>query len=241
MGRLVQGLRERVAGVIGVIGVSGVIGPSRAPRTARMLNELRIHAPGRAALPRTMSTTRTMNAMRVMLQVLLALLAQSALLEQSAHARTVIYVNDDAPGPVQDGTSWGTAYRDLQAALNAAGLIPEATRDVEIWVAAGTYVPGSSELASFELVARTAVRGGFIGNETSLDQRPTNGPPSILSGDVLNDDDPGFGDRTDNTDTIVRAGVGLDERAVLDRFIIRGAEHPGGTGGGFAPSKTSLP
>ena len=46
----------------------------------------------------------------------------------------VVYIDSDAPGPTHDGTSWLTAYTDLQSALDA-------TAAGEIWVAAGTYFP----------------------------------------------------------------------------------------------------
>jgi hypothetical protein len=45
----------------------------------------------------------------------------------------VWYVNIAVQDSVEDGTSWETAFRDLQTAIDAAG------SDDEIWIAKGAY------------------------------------------------------------------------------------------------------
>jgi hypothetical protein len=50
----------------------------------------------------------------------------------SAYA-TVIYVDSAQAGGTQNGTSWATAFYDLQVGINAA------TSDDTLWVAKGTY------------------------------------------------------------------------------------------------------
>jgi hypothetical protein len=111
-------------------------------------------------------------------------------------AQTIIYV--DAGRPVGgDGQSWGGAFTYLQDALAAAEAIPE-PRDVQIWVAKGTYWPDRDEAnplgtgdreAVFDIRSGIGIYGGFKGDEASLAARPI--PlehETILSGD-LNDDD----------------------------------------------------
>lgn len=79
------------------------------------------------------------------------------------------------------GTSWETAFQSLQTALVSAN------EGDTIWVAAGTYYPTTDNNQSihFNLKDNMAIYGGFVGDETRLDQR-TNGPSSqtILSGDI---------------------------------------------------------
>lgn len=97
---------------------------------------------------------------------------------------TIIYVRAQAAAG-GDGSSWATAYPDLQPALaDAAGR--SAPGNVQIWVAAGTYKPSASadRNASFRLINNTALYGGFAGNEIALEERNWRSHPSILSGDI---------------------------------------------------------
>ncbi|MBN1924590.1 MAG: hypothetical protein JW798_02035 [Prolixibacteraceae bacterium] len=96
-----------------------------------------------------------------------------------------IYVNDDVTG-TKSGTSWASAYTSLQMALNVA------SSGAEIWIAAGTYKPGATIYSYFAMIEGVKIYGGFVGAETSIDQRTnfsvggTN--ETILSGDLNNDD-----------------------------------------------------
>lgn len=95
----------------------------------------------------------------------------------------IIYVDQNAPLP-PTGTSWQTAYTDLQDAIarinkDCVGPYPE------IWVADGTYRPGIDEDDSFEIPAGVKVYGGFGGagvNETGTYQRNFKRYKSILNG-----------------------------------------------------------
>lgn len=103
----------------------------------------------------------------------------------------VVYVDKSATGD-NDGTSWANAYTSLQDALGqvcgAGNTISEQT---QIWVASETYYPdegagltqGDRNL-SFELCDKTAVYGGFAGNEAHLSERDISANPVILSGDL---------------------------------------------------------
>ena len=89
----------------------------------------------------------------------------------------IIYVDEAATG-ADDGSTWGDAYPLLQDALSAAGA------GDEIWVAAGTYMPGSLTSDTFTLADSVALYGGFIGDETSLYQRNWGDNISSIGGDL---------------------------------------------------------
>lgn len=134
-----------------------------------------------------------------------------------------IHVNWSAP-PGGDGTSWATAFDDLQTALAAA-----APGD-EIWVAAGTYTPdgpGGDRAATFQMISGVALYGGFGGTESDASERDHAANPTILSGDLNGNDGPGFAGNDENSWHVVTAD-GVDETAVLDGLTITGG-HANGT------------
>ena len=116
--------------------------------------------------------------------------------------RTRWYVDIDASG-MNTGTSWVNAFTDLQVAMNTA--LPGDS----IWVAEGTYLPGS---ASGFIIASSDVRvyGGFDATEDSISQRSILFNETILSGDIGVVDD-----STDNAFHVIsltdqNAGVLID-------------------------------
>ena len=127
----------------------------------------------------------------------------------SLNAR-VLYVHQTAAG-TGDGMSWVNAFTDLQDALAIAQ-----TGD-EIWVAAGTYIPGESREDTFRLVREAALYGGFNGTESSRDERDWVANRTVLSGDV-NGDDIGFSNNTENVYHVVTGATD----AILDGFTITG-------------------
>jgi len=143
------------------------------------------------------------------------------------------YVNHAAIGN-NDGSSWENAFIKLEDALrsfdpNADGL--------EVWVATGTYYPdegGNStdndRLDNFSITTNLRLLGGFVGNETLPDQRDPINLPTILSGDIeQNDLDPdGDGIIEDathivgtNSSAIINFSSSV-ENALVDGFIITG-------------------
>jgi hypothetical protein len=62
-------------------------------------------------------------------------------LASQAVGQSVIYVDADATGPVQDGSTWCDAFLTLREALGVA------TADTVIRVANGVYIPDSTDLA----------------------------------------------------------------------------------------------
>lgn len=160
---------------------------------------------------------------RVMFSRVFSFVISAALLSMTAApaaAVTVLRVDHDAP-PGGDGMSWQTAFRDLSDALEeAAGLADS----VEIWVAEGTYEPdrntGDVE-RSFEMTSALALLGGFAGTEMNASERDPAAHQTILSGDLLGNDLPNFGNRADNSLQVVRA-VDLESGSTMDGFTIRG-------------------
>ncbi len=160
-------------------------------------------------------------------------------------AQTVLRVRPGAQ-PGGDGTTWESAFSNLQDAL-AAGRSVSSTTGVQIWLAAGTYRPvtiagGCASVtiedrsASFELFSRLTILGGFpsTGNP-GLSERNFVQFETILSGDLCGNDpvDPlVIANRTDNSLHVV--SVDFATQAVIDGVTIRGgnADAPGATKGG---------
>lgn len=131
------------------------------------------------------------------------------------------YVKAGASGA---GASWADASGSLQDMINAA-----AAGD-EIWVAAGTYKPGSlpggtgtigARDAAFVLKEGVKIYGGFNGTETALSQRNVAANITILSGDI------GIaGDASDNLHHVV-ISVNNTNATLLDGFTITGGNANG--------------
>ncbi|HEX8878200.1 MAG TPA: hypothetical protein VF777_15750 [Phycisphaerales bacterium] len=96
---------------------------------------------------------------------------------------TRLYVNDNASG-ANTGLSWTDAFTSLQEALTVAKA--SAGQITEIWVAAGTYAPGSARTSTFNLVEGVDLYGGFAGTETQLSQRVRGTNTSYLTGNIGN-------------------------------------------------------
>ncbi len=154
-----------------------------------------------------------------------------------------IYVDDDA-SPGGDGSTWATAYNNLQDALDVA------ISGNQIWVAAGTYYPditGSTDPrnAAFQMINGVGIYGGFAGAEDpatfNLANRDFITNETILSGDI--------GTPVDNTDNCYHVfyhpdGTWLDSTAILDGFTISDGNadesYPHNFGGGMY-NETSSP
>ena len=144
----------------------------------------------------------------------------------------VIYVNHAAIGE-NNGSSWTDAYVDLQDALAAAEV------DDEIWVAEGIYTPDvafGDRVATFKLENGISILGGFAGSEESAFERDPDTQPTILSGD-LNQDDVGFENNGENSYHVVTS-IDADSKVVLDGFTIRNGNADSGpdphySGGGI--------
>lgn len=130
---------------------------------------------------------------------------------------------DDTPGGLGTGLSWRDAMPDLQQALQVAA--ESAGRVREIRVAQGVYRPDrgtGDRTASFRLMTGLALRGGYAGRgEDNPAARNPAVYPSVLDGDLLGDDAPGFANRADNAYHVVSA-ENVGAAALLEGFTIRG-------------------
>ncbi|MHC4520146.1 MAG: hypothetical protein ACYTAS_16265, partial [Planctomycetota bacterium] len=135
----------------------------------------------------------------------------------------VIFVDASAAAG-GDGSSWDSAYRYLQDALATAGA---GEKPAEIRVAQGLYrpdqganrVPGD-RAAAFILLDEVTLSGGYTGlGSADPNARDPQLHETVLTGDLLDDDLPGFRNRRDNSYHVVVA-LNTDESAVLDGFVI---------------------
>jgi len=126
-----------------------------------------------------------------------------------------VYVDIDATG-ANDGTTWSNAFTDLQDGIDLA------VSGIEVWVAEGTYVPGTSRSDSFLPKAGVRVCGGFTGSETMRIQRDWNAHPTILSCEI------GAAAATDNCYHVIRAET-ANPYAVFDGVTITRGYANGGT------------
>lgn len=179
----------------------------------------------------------------------------AGLLVTQASGQQIIYVRRGAANSGSTaGSSWQSAYGELRDALrDRRVLTASAASPVEVWIAAGTYVPtaGTDRTARFSVTNNVALRGGFAGTENSPSQRPANGVATILSGDigtpqraanqvtsasvtnldslVFDQADPGFTDNSYNV--IYLSGV---TNVVLDSLVIANG-NANNTNGSHAP------
>ena len=113
----------------------------------------------------------------------------------SAHSKAQIFVDVNNATGSEDGTSWATAYTDLQDALDEAR--DNDTDNDEIWIAEGIYYPSRQRISRDPLTATFQINsnmdgikiyGGFAGIETELEQRDPRVNEVILSGDIDQND-----------------------------------------------------
>ena len=152
-----------------------------------------------------------------------------------------LFVDADASAG-GNGLGWGTAYDNLQSALECAETLNAdgiAENDVDaIWIAEGVYKPsaelepGDPRSASFSLVHGVTLYGGFEGTESVLEERDWVTHETVLSGDL------GVVDNSaDNAYTVVYCGQGATaglDGVTVTRGKADGAydSGPRGSGGG---------
>lgn len=139
----------------------------------------------------------------------------------------VVFVNGSLATGRNDGSSWDDALRGPDALRNGLAL---ASSGDELWIAAGTYdpaPPGGDPGLSFDVGPGVALRGGFAGGETALDERDPAANPTILCGD-LDGNDPSTVTlenrfsllRSDNSVHVVRI-LNATPPVLLDALVVR--------------------
>lgn len=146
---------------------------------------------------------------------------------QASDISSLVYVDADASGS-SDGSSFANAFTSLQDAIDYAGAAYELNEtDVEVWVAEGTYYSGDERSDSIILRTGVNIYGGFVGDETSLEDRDYETNVTILSGEI--------GDTSVATDNSYHVVIGADD-AVIDGFTITGG-YADGVDGAIYDSK----
>ncbi|MFG0316689.1 MAG: right-handed parallel beta-helix repeat-containing protein [Planctomycetota bacterium JB042] len=138
----------------------------------------------------------------------------------------VRYVDADATGAAT-GASWADAYPTIGPAVGAS------SSGDEVWVAEGLYVETVPVKPGVKLY------GGFHGTETVLAERAGLYDTTILSGDVLQNDLPGFVNYGENLPVLLNSLPNVSASAVVDGFTVRHANgHAFDTPGNVKSSPT---
>lgn len=142
-------------------------------------------------------------------------------------AQSILYVDINATG-ANNGGSWNDAFTDLHTAMTLGVAL---NRDV--WVASGTYVPStSSRSIAFTLSSNLRMYGGFNGTEATLAERDIKANPTILSGDILGNDNANVSNtdptRADNSYHVIEYS-GAVTGVRVDGFVISGGNANGST------------
>jgi hypothetical protein len=163
---------------------------------------------------------------------------------------TIIFVDKDAIG-TSTGLDWTNAYTNLQDALTVA------ISGTQIWVAEGVYYPdeGASQIndsvtSTFVLTDGVALYGGFIGVETSFDERDWEMHITVLSGDLEQNDITDPNGVTTTTENItgtnafhVIYSTSVTETAIVDGFTITAGQANGSgyddRGGGMVNNQSN--
>jgi hypothetical protein len=165
-------------------------------------------------------------------------------------ALTTIYVDADNVSGTYDGLTWTTAYTNLQDALAVAATVDW------IFVAEGIYYPDEGSGATdnstwdtFDWTTDVDFYGGFDPGSgiVSMNQRDWVAYPTVLSGDITQDDTTNaFGVLTstanivgDNSRIILLA-TGLTETAIMDGFFLTGGDSFSGGGSQMSSSSPTL-
>ncbi|MDG2451043.1 MAG: hypothetical protein P8M34_15450, partial [Saprospiraceae bacterium] len=150
------------------------------------------------------------------------------LLKNDCFALSIIYVDEQA-SIGGDGSSWGTAYKYLQDALDDARGQASLINTFEIWVSEGSYCPDDDEGGNysdnspdeaFEMIEYVSLLGGFSGAETNKSQRDWAMYETILSGDIQQN-----GNQTHYSKNVIRNPFNsltpLTQFALISGFTIR--------------------
>jgi hypothetical protein len=144
---------------------------------------------------------------------LILALAGGALAAMPAAAQSTIYrVAPEGATSGSCGANWSDPC-DLQYVLST---LASPSTGFEVWVAAGTYLPGIDRPDSFQLRNGVAIYGGFTGTESVREQRDPVVNLTTLSGNI------GLEETVSDNSYHVVTSYETDSTAVLDGFTITG-------------------
>lgn len=149
---------------------------------------------------------------------------------------STLYVSESGSG---NCLSWQTAC-DLKSALATA------QDGDQLWIGQGHYFPSATDdrSQSFVITRAISLHGGFAGDETGPMQRDPAAHPSILSGDIGQDDANADGNGVDESFVDANGGnsysvVRLEQSGNAGAVILDGLTITGGDGHD-GPAQTSL-
>ena len=104
---------------------------------------------------------------------------------------SVWFVNKASTSTTENGRTWGTAFKTIQPAIDAASN----DGGGEVWVAKGVYDEArfspdtSTAINTGTLLVRaaTSIYGGFVGNELTLERRDWRANLTVIDGSVSRD------------------------------------------------------
>ena len=125
---------------------------------------------------------------------------------------SVWYVNKASTSTTENGRSWGTAFKTIQPAIDAASTAGGG----EVWVAKGVYDEArfrpdrEGNTGALLIRSATSIYGGFSGRETSLTQRDWTANLTTIDGSLSRDGTNAF------------HVVETSSNTVLNGFTVRG-------------------
>lgn len=161
---------------------------------------------------------------------LLPALAPALLMMSPALGVDVLFVDANQTLGANGGSSWNDAF---QGPLGLQSALAVAENGDSIYLARGNYTPAlaGDRLTNFLLDKDVSLYGGFIGNESIPEERPPFGfVVSLLTGDLLGDDQFSGVNRSDNSANVI-ASLGSVR---LDGLYIAGGYAYATTGAGFS-------
>jgi|GEM_PF-2494188 len=146
----------------------------------------------------------------------------------NASTSGIVYVDVNATGGANNGTSWADAYTTLINAVNINSNSP-----VDFWIAAGTYYTGSTRTQSIQPGINHKFYGGFNGTETMLSERDFTVNKTIIDGDINgNDNGPLEQNNTTKTDNTYRLFQVYNDGVLFDGLVFRNGFALGSTANG---------
>lgn len=95
----------------------------------------------------------------------------------------VVYVSLTGTSGAPDGSSWSEALKTVSAGIDTANSLVPTQLACEVWVAEGTYyIHEQSNADTVTLQSQVDVYGGFVGDETTRDQRDWRVHETVLDG-----------------------------------------------------------